>query len=288
MNKVIVIVGPTGVGKTDLSIKLAKYYNTSIISGDSVQVYRSLNIGSGKIKKEEMNGVKHYLIDILDPTDDYSVSDFQKHARRIIDEISNEGELPIICGGTGYYIKAALFDYEFSNEKRTDRYNNLTNEEIYDRLIELKDSHIPDVHNRIRLLRHIEILESKEEPLNKDIPLYDYLFIGLTCDRQKLYEKINSRVDKMIEEGLLDEVKALYDSNIQSKSVQSIGYKELYDYYDGKCTLEEAISLIKQHSRNFAKRQYTWFNNQVHTNWIDIDKEDAFLKAKELIDEFIK
>ena len=288
MNKVIVIVGPTGVGKTDLSIKLAKYYNTSIISGDSVQVYRSLNIGSGKIKKEEMNGVKHYLIDILDPTDDYSVSDFQKHARRIIDEISNEGELPIICGGTGYYIKAALFDYEFSNEKRTDRYNNLTNEEIYDRLIELKDSHIPDVHNRIRLLRHIEILESKEEPLNKDSPLYDYLFIGLTCDRQKLYEKINSRVDKMIEEGLLDEVKALYDSNIQSKSVQSIGYKELYDYYDGKCTLEEAISLIKQHSRNFAKRQYTWFNNQVHTNWIDIDKEDAFLKAKELIDEFIK
>lgn len=288
MNKVIVIVGPTGVGKTDLSIKLAKHYNTSIISGDSVQVYRSLNIGSGKIKKEEMNGVKHYLIDILDPTDDYSVSDFQKHARRIIDEISSEGKIPIICGGTGYYIKAALFDYEFSNEKRTDRYNNLTNEEIYDRLIELKDSHIPDVHNRIRLLRHIEILESKEEPLNKDIPLYDYLFIGLTCDRQKLYEKINSRVDKMIEEGLLDEVKALYDSNIQSKSVQSIGYKELYDYYDGKCTLEEAISLIKQHSRNFAKRQYTWFNNQVHTNWIDIDKDNAFLKAKALIDEFIK
>ncbi len=288
MNKVIVIVGPTGVGKTDLSIKLAKHYNTSIISGDSVQVYRSLNIGSGKIKKEEMNGVKHYLIDILDPTDDYSVSDFQKHARRIIDEISNEGELPIICGGTGYYIKAALFDYEFSNEKRTDRYNNLTNEEIYDRLMELKDSHIPDIHNRIRLLRHIEILESKEEPLNKDIPLYDYLFIGLTCDRQKLYEKINSRVDKMIEEGLLDEVKALYDSNIQSKSVQSIGYKELYDYYDGKCTLEEAISLIKQHSRNFAKRQYTWFNNQVHTNWIDIDKDNAFLKAKALIDDFIK
>ncbi|MBR4237413.1 tRNA (adenosine(37)-N6)-dimethylallyltransferase MiaA [bacterium] len=288
MNKVIVIVGPTGVGKTDLSIKLAKHYNTSIISGDSVQVYRSLNIGSGKIKKEEMNGVKHYLIDILNPTDDYSVSDFQKHARRIIDEISNEGKLPIICGGTGYYIKAALFDYEFTNEKRTDRYSNLTNEEIYDRLIELKDSHIPDVHNRIRLLRHIEILESKEEPLNKDIPLYDYLFIGLTCDRQKLYEKINSRVDKMIEEGLLDEVKALYDSNIQSKSVQSIGYKELYDYYDGKCTLEEAISLIKQHSRNFAKRQYTWFNNQVHTNWIDIDKDNAFLKAKALIDNFIK
>ena len=288
MNKVIVIVGPTGVGKTDLSIKLAKHYNTSIISGDSVQVYRSLNIGSGKIKKEEMSGVKHYLIDILDPTDDYSVSDFQKHARRIIDEISNEGKLPIICGGTGYYIKAALFDYEFTSEKRTDRYNNLTNEEIYDRLIELKDSHIPDVHNRIRLLRHIEILESKEEPLNKDIPLYDYLFIGLTCDRQKLYEKINSRVDKMIEEGLLDEVKALYDSNIRSKSVQSIGYKELYDYYDGKCTLEEAVSLIKQHSRNFAKRQYTWFNNQVHTNWIDIDTEDAFLKAKALIDEFIK
>ena len=288
MKKVIVIVGPTGVGKTDLSIKLAKHYNTSIISGDSVQVYRSLDIGSGKIKKEEMSGVKHYLIDILNPTDDYSVSDFQKHARRIIDEISNEGKLPIICGGTGYYIKAALFDYEFSNEKRSDKYNNLSNEEIYNRLIELGDSHIPDVHNRIRLLRHIEILESKEEPVNKDIPLYDYLFIGLTCDRQKLYEKINNRVDKMIDDGLLDEVKALYNLNIRSKSVQSIGYKELYDYFDGKYSLDEAISLIKQHSRNFAKRQYTWFNNQVHTNWIDIDKEDSFIKAKTLIDEFIK
>ena len=288
MKKVIVIVGPTAIGKTDLSIKLAKHYNTSIISGDSVQVYRSLNIGSGKVTKEEMDGVKHYLIDILDPTEDYSVSDFQQNARKIIDELSENRTIPIICGGTGYYIKAALFDYEFSNEKRTDKYDNLSNEEIYERLKILDDTHLPDVHNRIRLLRHLEILESKDEPVNKNVPLYDYLFIGLTCDRQKLYDRINSRVDKMIEDGLILEVKKLYDLNIRSKSIQSIGYKELYDYFEGKYSLEEAIQLIKQHSRNFAKRQYTWFNNQMDTNWIDIEKEDAFKKSKELIDIFLK
>ena len=288
MKKVVVIVGPTGIGKTDLSIKIAKHYNTEIISGDSVQVYRRLDIGSGKVLKDEMDGIKHHLIDILDPIEDYSVSDFQKNARFIIDELSKKEKLPIICGGTGYYIKAALYDYEFTSSKRTDKYDNLSNEEIYERLKKLNDSSIPNINNRIRLLRHLEILETIDEPKNKNIMLYDPLFIGLTCERDKLYERINQRVDKMIQNGLIEEVKTLYDSGLKAKSVQSIGYKELYDYFDSKISLDDAINLIKQHSRNFAKRQYTWFNNQVHTNWIDIEKENAYEKALELIDEFIK
>ena len=285
MKKIVVIVGPTGVGKTDLSIKLAKHYNTSLISGDSIQVYRSLNIGSGKIKENEKQGIKHYLIDILDPLDDFSVRDFQVKSREIIDSMDT---LPILVGGTGYYLRACLFNYEFTIEKRTDKYSNLTNEEIYNKLVELKDSNIPNVNNRIRLLRHLEILEDHEEPHKKDEPVYDYLIIGLTCDRDKLYERINNRVDKMIEEGLVDEVKALYDSNIRSKAVSSIGYKELYDYFDGLDTYENTIALIKQHSRNFAKRQMTWFKNQMDTKWIDILNEDPYKKSVELIDNFLK
>ncbi|MBP5343309.1 tRNA (adenosine(37)-N6)-dimethylallyltransferase MiaA [bacterium] len=288
MKKVIVIVGPTGVGKTSLSVKLAKHYNTEIISGDSVQVYRSLDIGSGKVTKEETENIKHHLIDILDPTDDYSASDFQANARKIIDILTNKNKLPIICGGTGYYIKAALYDYEFLDEKRSNKYDNLTNEEIYNKLLELNDSTIPDIHNRARLLRHLEILSTREEPKNKDVPLYDALFIGLTCDRDKLYERINIRVDKMIEDGLVQEVKTLYDKNIRSKSVDSIGYKELYQFFDNRLMFDDAVALIKQHSRNFAKRQYTFFKNQLQVSWIDIEKEDPLSKAISLIDEFIK
>ena len=240
MKKIVLIVGPTGVGKTDLSIKLAKHYNTSLISGDSVQVYRSLNIGSGKVTEKEMCGVKHYLLDILDPKEDYSVSDFQKASRKIIDEMET---LPILVGGTGYYLRACLFNYEFTSEKRTDKYNNLTNEELYNRLIELNDSNIPNINNRIRLLRHLEILESNEEPTKKNEPLYDYLIIGLTCDRELLYERINNRVDKMIKDGLIEEAKSLYDKNIRFKSTSSIGYKELFDYFDGLTSYDEVKRL---------------------------------------------
>ncbi len=284
MKKIVLIVGPTGVGKTSLSIKLAKHYNTELISGDSVQVYRSLDIGSGKVTEKEKEGIKHYLIDILDPTQDYSVSDFQKASREIID---NMNTLPILVGGTGYYLRACLYNYEFTSNKRTDKYNNLTNEELYNRLLELKDSNIPNINNRIRLLRHLEILESNDEPTKKDEPLYDFLIIGLTCDRDILYDRINSRVDEMIKNGLLEEVKSLYDKGIHSKAVNSIGYKELYDYFDNLTTYDEAVNLIKQHSRNFAKRQMTWFKNQMETHWIDVVKEDPYQKSIELINAFL-
>ncbi|MCR5564880.1 MAG: tRNA (adenosine(37)-N6)-dimethylallyltransferase MiaA, partial [Gammaproteobacteria bacterium] len=160
MKKVIVIVGPTASGKTSVSVKLAKELNTEIISGDSVQVYRSLNIGSAKITKEEMEGVKHHLIDILEPTEDYSVASFQSNARKLIDGIASKGMTPIICGGTGFYIKAALYDYDFTKEERHNDYNNLSNEEIRNKLIELNDPEIPDLNNRKRLERHLEIYES--------------------------------------------------------------------------------------------------------------------------------
>ena len=288
MQKVICILGPTGTGKTALSVKLAKYLNTEIISGDSIQVYRSLDIGSAKITKEEMDGVKHHLIDILDPNDSYSVSDFQKSSREIMDDLFKENKIPIICGGTGFYIKAALFNYEFNENKRTEEYSFLTNEELYAKLQELNDPEIPDINNRKRLLRHLEIMNSGTQTYKKDEPLYDYLLIGLTLDRELMYERINKRVDKMIEDGLVEEVKNLYDNNVNSISVSAIGYKELYKYFNNECPLDESIALIKQHTRNFAKRQITWFNNQMNVNWINIINEDPYQKSIELINEFLK
>ena len=289
MKKVIVIVGPTASGKTSVSVKLAKELNTEIISGDSVQVYRSLNIGSAKITKEEMKGVKHHLIDILEPTEDYSVASFQSNARILIDEITSKGMTPIICGGTGFYIKAALYDYDFTKEERHNDYSNLSNEEIRNKLLELNDPEIPDLNNRKRLERHLEIYESGEEvSINKNEPLYDSLIIGLTMDRELLYDRINKRVDKMVEDGLIEEVKSLYDKGIRSNSVLSIGYRELYEYFDGLCSLEEAIDKIKQHSRNFAKRQYTWFKNQMNVEWFDTIKEGYFEDIKSRVIEFIK
>ena len=289
MKKVIVIVGPTASGKSNVSVRLAKELHTEIISGDSVQVYRSLNIGSAKITEEEMEGIKHHLIDILNPTEDYSVASFQANARKLIDEITSKGMTPIICGGTGFYIKAALYDYDFSKEERHNHYSNLSNEEIRERLLEYNDPEIPDINNRKRLERHLELYESGEEiSLNKNEPLYDSLIIGLTMDRETLYERINMRVDKMVQDGLIDEVKSLYDKGIRSNSVLSIGYRELYEYFDNKCTLEEAIDKIKQHSRNFAKRQYTWFKNQMNVEWFDVSKDGYFEDIKNRVNEFIK
>lgn len=288
MKKVIAIVGPTGTGKTDLGILLAKKFNGEIISGDSVQVYRFLNIGSAKVKSEEMDGIIHYQIDILDPVEKYSVYDFQTACRQLIDDITSRGKLPIIVGGTGFYIKAALFDYQFTSNGRNDEFDVLSNEELYIKLKELGDPEIPDVNNRRRLLRHMEIYNEGNIIINKDKPLYDYLLIGLQAERTFLYERANRRVDKMFEDGLLDEVTDLYQKYEAGIVHEAIGYKEFEEYFTNNKTLDEVKEQIKKHTRNFIKRQITWFKNQMKVAWIDVKKDDIIKISCKLVEEKIK
>ncbi len=276
---IVCIVGPTGVGKTKLSIELAKYYNGIIINADSMQIYKELNIGTAKIKEEEKEGIKHYLFDIKEPTDMYTVYDYQKDLRKLLDD--NKEKNIIIVGGTGLYIKAGLYNYIFDEDDTNNSYKSLTNEELYN--LVLKKDKDSDIHknNRKRMIR---FLNKKESFKDKDTLLYDAKFIGLTTDRKTLYNRINDRVDLMIKEGLIEEVKNLYDRNIRSKAILTgIGYKELYEYFDGKISLEEAIELIKQRSRKYAKRQYTWFNNQMNINWFDVNFEDFNKTIEEVI-----
>lgn len=276
---IVCIVGPTGVGKTKLSIELAKYYNGIIINADSMQIYKELNIGTAKIKEEEKEGIKHYLFDIKEPTDMYTVYDYQKNLRKLLDD--NKEKNIIIVGGTGLYIKAGLYNYIFDEDDTNNSYESLTNEELYN--LVLKKDKDSDIHknNRKRMIR---FLNKKESFKDKDTLLYDAKFIGLTTDRETLYNRINDRVDLMIKEGLIEEVKNLHDRNIRSKAIMTgIGYKELYEYFDGKISLEEAIELIKQRSRKYAKRQYTWFNNQMNINWFNVNFKDFNKTIEEVI-----
>lgn len=288
---IYVIVGPTGIGKTKLSIALAKHFKTEIISGDSVQVYRELNIGSAKVTIEEMDGITHHLIDILEPTEDFSVAIFQKLVRKKITEIQQNNKVPIIVGGTGLYIKSVLYDYNFSNTKRNfeleAKYKELSNEELHIILQEkdLESSIKIHPNNRKRVLQAISRSSNNKvsKNNNKDIPIYDFKIIGLNLERENLYDLINKRVDTMIESGLIKEVKDLYDRNINGNSVSAIGYKELYQYFNQEVTLEEAIDKIKQKSRNLAKKQFTFFNNQFDITWIDTD----FINFQNTINEAI-
>ena len=286
---IIVITGPTGVGKTKMSVELAKRLNAEIINGDSMQVYKDLDIATAKIKEEEKDGVVHHLFDIVTPLDNYTVYDYQKDCRKLIEEITNRGKNIIIVGGTGLYVKAALYDYKFEQEEEKKNYKDLSNEELLER-IRQKDNTL-DIHlnNRKRLERALEKLEnngafSKEG----NIKLYDFYTIGLTTNRDNLYEIINNRVDKMVKEGLLEEVESLYKRNIRSKSINTgIGYKELYKYFDKEISLEEAINLIKKNSRHYAKRQYTFFNNQMDVKWFETNYKD-FSKTIEEVYNYIK
>lgn len=274
---IIVIIGPTGVGKTKLSIELAKRYNAEIINADSMQVYRGLDIATAKIKETEKENIPHHLFDISDVDDIYTVYDYQKDCRAKINEILNKNKNVIIVGGTGLYIKAALYDYQFKTEYDLNDYANLTNEEIFDKIKKYDNCCDIHINNRKRLVR---LLNKYENNLitekNGNSPLYDFILIGLTTDRKTLYEKINSRVDIMVEEGLIEEAKSLYDKHIYTKAIQTaIGYKELYPYFDNKYSLEDSLELIKKNSRHYAKRQYTFFNNQFdNINWIETNYDD--------------
>ena len=275
MKHVIVVVGPTAVGKTKIAIELAKKYNLDVISGDSVAVYKRLDIGSAKPTYEEMDGVKHHLIDVLDPTDQFDVATFQHMARDIIDK----NELSLICGGTGLYIQSVLFNYEFKAQKRNDdfenQFNHLSNEELYELLLK-RDPNIDKEklhpNNRKRVLRALEVMAELNESIHsfdkKKEALYDYFIIYLKMDREKLYERINKRVDIMIEDGLIKEVKSLYDEGILP---HAIGYQELVPYFRGEVSLETAIEEIKKNTRHLAKRQETWFKNQMDSHFYDVD-----------------
>jgi len=289
---IIVIVGPTGVGKTKLSISLAKKYNAEIINGDAIQVYRGLDIGSAKVKDEEKDGVVHHLFDIRDVNEEYSIYDYQKDCRCKIDEILGRGKNVVIVGGTGLYIKSALYDYTLEeNNFVNGEYEGISTEEIYRKLKELdKDIEI-DKNNRRRIIRaydyYLNYGKSIRSNDNGNKLLYNCLFVGLTTDRDILYERINKRVDLMLEDGLYEEVKSFYDKGIRTKPLLGgIGYKELYSYLDGNVSYDEAISLIKRNSRRYAKRQYTFFNNQFSVKWFSVNF-DNFEETISLIENYI-
>ena len=280
---IIVIVGPTGVGKTKLSIELAKYYKASIINADAVQIYKDLNIGSAKVTEAEKEGIKHYLLDIKNLDEEYSVCDYQRDARRIINDNLNQNI--IFCGGTGLYISAALMDYRFYEDDLNLTYDEYSNEELYELVLKKDKNSKIDKNNRVRIIR---FLNKKNIDLVKPILLYkNVIFIGLTTNREKLYEVINKRVDKMFDDGLIDEVKKLYKDNKDSKILnRAIGYKEVIKYLKQEISLEEAKELIKKNSRHYAKRQYTWFNNKMDIKWFNVNYEN-FAETIFLVKEYI-
>ena len=286
MNDIIVIVGPTGVGKTKLSIELAKKINAEIINGDSVSIYKKLNIGSAKPSREEMSGIVHHLIDIRDVNEDYTVYDYQKDCRDCIKDIESRNKRVIIVGGTGLYIKAALYDYRFSVENNYSSFDDLTNEEILDKIRNYDEKIDVHVNNRQRLVRLLnKFINNSEFSNDKDKLLYNIKVIGLTTDRNIIYDRINDRVDKMLENGLLSEVESLKDEYETSRILNSgIGYKEFKEYLFGDKKLDEVIHEIKKDSRHFAKRQYTFFNNQFDVKWFDVD----FLNFNNTINEVYK
>ena len=289
--KIICILGPTAVGKTALSIKLAKIYNGEIINADSTQVYKTMDIATAKVTEDEKDNIKHHLIDIKDINEDYTVYNYQKDSRLKIDEIIKKGKTPILVGGTGLYIKSALFDYKFEEEKKHD-FSNLSNIDLYNKLVEVDKNNKIHFNNRKRVERaYSYYLETGNKFSEKEVTdklLYDVLFIGLTTTRDILYDKINKRVDVMINNGLLKEAKYIYDTNIRSKAVLTpIGYKELFDYFDNKDSLENCLDKIKQNSRRYAKRQYTFFNNQFNIKWFNTNYKNFDITVNE-VNEYIK
>lgn len=286
---IIVIAGPTGVGKTKLSIELAKKLNGEIINADSTQVFKGLNIATAKVTNKEMENIPHHLIDIKEITENYTVYDYQKDARKKIKEIETRGHIPILVGGTGLYIKAALYDYEFQEETnhKTD-YSNFTKEELYEELLKVDPNTEIHMNNRKRVERALDYFKENHQPFSSkehtNQLLYDTIFIGLTTDREILYERINTRVEEMLKQGLLEEAKEIYQSMIRTKAVMTpIGYKELFEYFDGNCTLEDSIHCIQQRSRNYAKRQYTWFNHQLPMKWFDVNLKDFNKTIQEVV-----
>lgn len=285
MNKIIVIVGPTGVGKTKASVELAKRLNAEIINGDAVSVYKELNIASAKPTLEERSGINHYLLDIVDVCNNYTIYDYQKDARIAIEQIKGKGKNIIVVGGTGLYIKSLLYDYKF-HEEEINRYDDLTNDQIISKIKEYGKFDI-DYSNRRRIVRLLSKLENNIPLSEKADIIYPSIIIGLTTDRDTLYKVINNRVDNMLKNGLLDEINNLKDRYKDSRVLNSaIGYKEFNDYFNDN-NIENTVEKIKHNSRKYAKRQFTYFKNQFKTKWFDVSY-DNFNKTIDEIYEYIK
>lgn len=298
---VIAVVGPTAVGKTKLSIEIAKAFAGEVISGDSMQVYQGLDIGTAKITEAEMQGIAHYMIDIKKPDETFSVADYQIYVQQYIEEISAKGRLPILAGGSGLYIQAALYDYHFSEQKRdnelTKRLEEMIRQDgahkLHDYLRKIDPEQAGKIHpnNHRRLIRAIEIYQTTGKTMSEnkqqqgDSP-YNPIFIGLEMERTLLYDRINRRIDQMMENGLLDEVSALYSLGLENEqSMSGIGYKEFIPYLKGEQHLQVCIDTLKQNSRRFAKRQYTWFKNKMDVHWYTVTPASINQKLRIIMDD---
>ncbi len=296
----VILTGPTAVGKTEISIKLAKRINGEIISADSMQVYKHMDIGTAKIKKEEMHGVLHYLIDILEPKEEFNVVKFQEYAFHAMNEIYEKGKIPIIVGGTGFYIQSVLYGIHFSENDEDNTYRKELEElaitkgqtYLHEELRKVDESSANNIHpnNVKRVIRALEyykqtglkISEHNEEQRQKESP-YNFAYFVLTNHREVLYDRINLRIDRMLEAGLVEEVQSLLLAGCTKEmvSMQGLGYKEIISYLNGECSLEEAVYLLKRDTRHFAKRQLTWFKREKEVTWIEKnryeDKEEIIL-----------
>ncbi|EHD0780541.1 tRNA (adenosine(37)-N6)-dimethylallyltransferase MiaA [Staphylococcus pseudintermedius] len=299
---IVAIVGPTASGKTELGVALAKAIDGEVISGDSMQVYQGMDIGTAKVTPDEMDGIPHHLIDILKPDETYSAYDFQQQAQQLITDITTRGKVPIIVGGTGLYIQSVIYDYQFDGEtispeteqrvtEQMAKLKSYTNEAIHDYLGTFDPISQREIHpnNRKRVERAISYYLSTKKVLSnrkKSTQLtenYDTLLVGIKMSRDTLYSRINSRVDMMLSHGLLDEVQELIELGYEScQSMQAIGYKEIIPVIKNEMPLDEAITLLKQHSRNYAKRQMTWFTNKLNVHWLDREKMSLTSMLSEL------
>ena len=298
MENLVIITGPTGIGKTELSLELAKKYKGEIISSDSMQIYKKLNIGTAKIDLDKTS-IPHHMIDIIEPSDNFTVADFKSSARKIITDINNRGGLPFLVGGTGLYINSLVYnldftetepDYEYRDELR-EILEEEGSEFLYEKLQDQDRDMAEKIHknNGQRIIRALEILKSgnkKGDNFREENKDYNLIYIGLNMDRAKLYEKINQRVDKMIDLGLVDEVKNLLDEGLDknSQSLKAIGYKEVISYLDGEIDFDEMVDLIKKNSRHYAKRQLTWFRRDKRIKWFDRESDTILSDIENYID----
>lgn len=299
---VIVIVGPTAVGKTALSIAVAEKFSGEIISGDSMQVYKGLDIGTAKVTTEEMHTIPHYLIDEVEPQTPFTAAKFQKATKQYIHQIAGRANLPIIVGGTGLYIQSVFYDYNFGTiaEDRTYRkeLEKLDNDVLWEQLKALDSLSAERIHanNKQRVIRALEVIRATNKPFSAlhthKEPVADLrpLFIGLDLPREQLYARINARVEIMLQAGLVEEARKLYEQGLDKNlpAMKGIGYKELFAFFEGDISLKAATDQIKQNSRRFAKRQLTWFRNRMDIHWLEADSQGLNNTAEQLITDFLK